>query len=44
MDLSVIGVGEREMELGRRWLFISDVLGAVVGMGLAIAALIILLS
>jgi len=44
MDLSVIGVGEREMELGRRWLLISDLLGAAVGSGLAIAALVLFLG
>lgn len=44
MDISAIGLDTQEMELGRRWLIFSDVFGAVIGTGIAIAALVILLA
>jgi hypothetical protein len=44
MNLSEMGLDTREMEIGRRWLSISDVLGAVIGAGIAIAALVVLLA
>jgi hypothetical protein len=44
MNISEMNFDTREMELGRRWLSISDVLGALVGAGIAIAALVVILA
>jgi hypothetical protein len=44
MNISEMELDTREMELGRRWLSISDLFGAMIGAGIAIAALVILLA